>query len=187
MKTVIAEEIQAHPLRMAEPRAEMVVRKMQAQASGDLRWIQPGFFRSQYELHSAGRRVATMRVRGLFRPSATGESADGSWTFEPVGPAPGKIIVRGRDSYRDLAAFDLGLSDHGGVLQLSDDRALFLRSDFWKGRAEFQTLAGEVILRYRYHGVLRPSADVEVLGKGKQMPELPWLLMLGWCLIVGYL
>ncbi len=184
---MIAEEIQSHPLRMAEPRAEIVDRKIQAQASGELRWVQPSFFRSQYELHSAGRCVATMRVRGMFRPSATGENADGSWTFEPFGPAPGKFVVRARGSYSELAIFDLGLSDHGGVLQLSDGRALFLRSDFWKGRAELQTLAGEVILRYRYHGVLRPSADVEVLGKGKQMPELSWLLMLGWCLIVGYL
>ena len=179
---MIAERTQAHSLSLAELRPEIP-----AQAAGDLRWMQPSVLRSQYELRSAGRCVATMRIQGLFRPIATGEGADGSWTFEPVGPAPGKIIVRARDSYRDLAAFDLGLSDHGGVLQLSDGRALFLRSDFWKGRAEFQTLTGEVILRYRFHGVLRLSAEVEVLGKGKQISELPWLLMLGWCLIVGYL
>ncbi len=184
---MIAERIQAHPLQLVEPRAETFAREIPVRAIGDLRWVRPSVFRSQYELRSVDVCVATMCMRGLFRPSATGESADGCWAFEPVGPAPGTIVVRARDSYCDLAVFELGLSDHGGVVQLSDGRALFLRSDFWKGRAQFQTLAGEPLLCYRFRGMLRPSSDVKIVENGKRVPELPWLLMLGWYLIVGYL
>lgn len=95
--------------------------------------------------------------------------------------------MRARDSCRDVAIFDMSLSDHGGILHLFDDRALILSSDFWKRRAEFQTLAGEPLLRYGFHGMLRPRAEVEIPGSGKELVGLPWLLMLGWFLIAGYL
>jgi len=80
----------------------------------------------------------------------------------------------------------MSFSSCGGILRTPDGQALVLQSNYWKGCAEFQTPSGEPLIRFRYRGLFRPSADVEILGKGKRLRELPWILMLGWCLIVGY-
>ncbi|TSA16962.1 hypothetical protein D4R75_12725, partial [bacterium] len=144
-------------------------------------------FGNQYELRSADRCVATLSIGGFFRPTGQGDGIDGCWAFEPLDGGTRKIVVRADKSFRDVAVFDMSLSDHAGILRTSEGRVLILNSDFWKGNAEFQTPSGEPLIRFRFHGLFRPSAEVEILGEGKYLRELPWILMLGWCLIVGYL
>lgn len=158
-----------------------------AQNAGGLRWVKPSMLGNRYELRSAGRCLATLTVSGFFHPAGHGKGADGGWAVEPLERDSGKIVVRSDDSYQEVGVFDMSLSNRGGILRTPDGQALVMQSDYWKGCAEFQTPSGEPLIRFRYHGLLRPSADVEILGKGKRLRELPWILMLGWCLIVGYL
>jgi hypothetical protein len=153
----------------------------------ELKWTQPSIFSSRYELRSGDTVVGALNVHGLFRPSATGQSQDSAWTFEPEAARRGSIVVRARDSFHELAVFEIGASDRGGLLRFGDGRALTFTSDFWKGRAEFQTLSGDPLIRFRTHGMLRLSATVQILARARQMSELSWLAMLGWFLIVGYL
>lgn len=74
---MIAERIKAQPIQFPELTAGRVVREIPAQAVSNLRWVKPNIFRSLYELRSAGKCLATMRVQGLFRPGATSEGIDG--------------------------------------------------------------------------------------------------------------
>ena len=127
--------------------------------------------------------MATLHVNGIFRPTVSAENDDGAWFFEPEERS---IVVRTQDSLRELATVDLSLSDHAAILRFPDGRALVFTSDFWKGHAEFQTPAGDPVVSFRFHGLFRPSAGIEVLERGRQLPELSWLLMLGWSLVVGY-
>ena len=177
--------MQAQPLRLLDITADHIVRPKVVQQSGALRWMKPGFFGRHYELRSSDRCVATLSLRGLFRPEATGEAGRESWILEQL--EPGKIVVRTRPTYQEEAVFDMSLSDHAGVLRFQDGRTLLLSSNSWKGSAEFQTLSGEPVLRYHFHGLVRPSAEMEILREGSRMPELSLLLILGWFLIVGYL
>jgi hypothetical protein len=177
--------MQAHPLRLLDLTADHVARAKVVQYSGALRWMKPGLFGRHYELRSSDRCLATLSIRGLFRPEAIGEAGRESWIIEPL--EPGKIVVRTRHSFKEAAVFDMSLSDHAGILRFEDGRTLMLSSNFWKGSAEFQTLSGDPLIRYRFHGLVRPSSEMEVLSEGSRMPELSWLLMLGWFLIVVYL
>lgn len=152
-----------------------------------MRWVKPSMFGNEYELRLAGRCVATLTVSGFFHPAGHGEGVGGCWAVEPLQRDSGKIIVRADKSFRDVGVFDMSLSDHAGILRTSEGHVLILNSDFWKGSAEFQSPTGEPLIRFRFHGLFRPSAEVEILGEGKCLRELPWILMLGWCLIVGYL
>jgi hypothetical protein len=181
-----AERIRVQPLRHLDLAQELVIRKRGDQCAAHLRWVKPELLGNQYELRSSERTLGTMTIRGFYHPSATGEGADGCWTIEPLGSGTGKIVVRNSDSLCDVAVFDMSFSDHGGMLRIPDGRVLVLQSDFWKGFVEFQTPAGEPVIRFRFHGLLRPSAEMEILGEGRRMTELPWILMLGWCFIVGY-
>lgn len=146
--------------------------------------VKTGILEDRYEIRSTDRRVAALRLRGLFRPSISAEADDGAWFFEPLDRS---IVVRSMDTLRELATVDMSFSDHGGIVRFRDGRALIFSSDFWKGLAEFQTPSGDPVVRFQFHGLFRPSADIEILERGKQLPELSWLLMLGWSLIVGYL
>ncbi|MBF8297210.1 MAG: hypothetical protein HW389_3755 [Bacteroidetes bacterium] len=152
-----------------------------------MRWVKPSMFGNEYELRSAGRCVARLTVSGFFHPAGHGEGIGGGWVVEPLERDSGKIVVRADKSFRDVGVFDMSLSDHAGILRTSEGHVLILNSDFWKGSAEFQSPTGEPLIRFRFHGLFRPSAEVEILGEGKCLRELPWILMLGWCLIVGYL
>jgi hypothetical protein len=144
-------------------------------------------FGSRYELRSAGRCLATLTVSGFFHPAGQGEGVEGSWAVDPLDRDSGTIVVRANDSLQEVGVFDMSLSSRGGILRTPGGQALVMQSNFWKGCAEFRTPAGEPLIRFRYRGFFRPSADIEILGKGKCLHELPWILMLGWCLIVGYL
>jgi hypothetical protein len=152
-----------------------------------LRWAKSGFLGSRYELQSADQCIATLSLRGFFQVTGFGAGFNGCWDFEPLGGGTGKIVVRADKSFRDVGVFDMSLSNHAGILRTSEGHVLILNSEFWKGLAEFQTPFGEPLIRFRYHGLFRRSADVEILDKGRCLHELPWILMLGWCLIVGYL
>lgn len=146
--------------------------------------VTTGIFDGRYEIQSMNRCIGMLRLRGLFRPSVNASTDNGQWTFEPSGHS---VVVRSEESHQELATIDMSFSDHGGILRFRDGRAFVFTADFWKGRAEFQTPSGDPVVQFRFHGFLRPSAEIEVLKAGKQLPELSWLLMLGWSLIVGYL
>jgi len=184
---MIPEQIQIQHQQFLSSTKKAPAQTVPGQAVSELKWTRPSIFRSRYQLWSPERIVAELNIHGLFRPSGTGQSSDGSWIFEPDGRRPGMLLVRTRVSFRDEAVFEIGTTHRGGLLRLMDGRAYVFSSDFWKGRAEFQTLSGEPLIRFRTHGTVRLSADVQIFARTLQMPEVSWLTMLGWFLIVGYL
>ncbi len=152
-----------------------------------LKWVKTAAFRNCYELRSRQLTHATLVIRGFFRPSGQAEGIDGSWEMEPLNRESGQIVIRSGESFQEAGIFDMTISSGGGILRTMDGQAFVFRSNFWKGEAEFQAPSGEPLIRYRYRGLFRQSADVEILGKAQSLRELPWILMLGWCLIVAYL
>lgn len=149
-----------------------------------LRCVTTGFLGGRYEVRSMNRCVGMIRLRGLFRPRVLACSDEGEWIFEPSGHW---LVVRSGHSHHELATIDMSFSRHGGILRFRDGRTFIYVADFWKGRAEFQTPSGDPVMQFRFHGLLRPSAEVEIHKAGRQLSELTWLPMLGWSLIVGYL
>ena len=184
---MIAARVQTYPLRLPDAPASQVYREVSPDVSGRMRWVKPNLFGNQYELWSNDHRTGTLAINGFFRPTGYCEGTSGRWIVEPMNTDTGIIVVRSSESFQEVGSFEMGLSAHGGILRTHDDQVLVLESDFWKGRAEFQSPSREPLIRYRFHGLVRPSADVEILGKGRQLQGLPWISMLGWCLIVGYL
>jgi hypothetical protein len=181
---MIAERIEAPSLRLLDLASGQTCRSFSTRFEGELSCVKTGLFNSQYEIHAGDRCIGALRLSGLFRPTVNATTNDGAWFFEP---GERSVVVRSQHPLRDLATVDLSFSDHGGILRFPDGRALIFSSDFWKGRAEFQTPSGDPVVRFRFHGMFRPSAGIDVLEGGKRLPELSWLLMLGWSLIVGYL
>lgn len=149
-----------------------------------IKWIQPKALQEAYELHDDDNLVATFKFRSAFGTLARAESGDGCWTFKRVGFWQNKATARACEEESDLAIFKNNTWNDGGTLEYADGRQFKATTNAWKTRFEFQTIAEEPLPRFKYEGVFRLSATVEVLPLASAMVQLQLLVLFGWYLAV---
>jgi hypothetical protein len=152
--------------------------------SSSLRWFQPSALRMEYELSSGNELVGTLKLRGLLGTLATAESGDGSWTFKRVGFWQNRATIRERGSEAELAVFRNNTWAAGGELEFVGGPLYKATTNFWMTRFEFCTPSEVALVRFRYGGFLRRSADVEVTAPATDLAQLPLLVLFGWYLMV---
>lgn len=151
----------------------------------ELKWCQPHTFKMEYELHDSGTLAATLRFRNSFGSLATGDSSDGCWTFKRVGFWQTKATIRQAGTEPDLAVFRNNTWANGGTLEFPDGRHYSANTNFWMTAFTFNTECGEPLIQYRrIGGLLHLSSQVDIQPAAASLPELPWLVMLGWYLTV---
>ncbi len=161
------------------------MQKIATRSDQALQWRQPNMFKMEYELRAGEELVATLRFRSSFGTLATAQSADGCWTFKRVGFFQNHVTVRVCDSETDLAVFKNNTWKGGGTLILPDGREYLVTTIFWQTEYGFKTAGGESLVNFKSKmGLLDHSAEVEILPAGKNLPELPWMVLLGWYLAV---
>ena len=150
----------------------------------ELKWVQPHTMKQEYELRAGNDLIAaTLCFRSAFGSFATAASADGEWTFKRVGFSQTKVTIRAAGSEEDLAVFKNNTWKGGGTLQLPDGRSYPANTNFWATQYEFKTETGDSLIRYRkIGGFLHMSSAVEIDPLAKNLPEMPWMVMLGWYL-----
>src|SRR4030095_6644750 len=149
-----------------------------------IEWVQPRALRMQYELRANSELIATLRFRSAFASFATGESADGCWTFKRVGFWQTRVTVRGCGDDSDIASFKNNTWSGGGTLELSDGRTFRATTNLWQTKLEFQNESNDTLIQFKSGGVIHQSAKVEIQPSAVGIPELPLIMMLGWYLIV---
>lgn len=149
----------------------------------ELKWVQPHTFKTEYELHIDGELAATLRFRSSFGSLATAESADGCWTFKRVGFWQTRVTIRACGTEADIAIFKNNTWSGGGTLEFPDGRKFLANTNFWMTKYEFKTEEDEALFGYRnIGGMLHLSAAVDIQPKAAHIPEIPWMVMLGWYL-----
>ncbi len=88
------------------------------------------------------------------------------------------------DFDEEIATFRNNTWSGGGTLLLPDGRQYPANTNFWQTQYEFKTQTGESLIHYRNRGLLSMSADVTILPGAQELPELPWMVMLGWYLMI---
>jgi hypothetical protein len=159
---------------------------MAALAGRELRWLK--LDRDDgggYALRDGDDTVATLRFRSAWGSLATGESADGCWTFKRVGFLQTRATVRSCDGDRDIASFRNNTWSGGGTLELPGGHRLKADTNLWMTTFSFSTEAGEPLVRFsKIGGALKLSSRVELLPAGAALSAAPWLMMLGWYLTI---
>lgn len=152
----------------------------------ELKWVQPDGSKMEYELRTGeGEVVAALRFRSSFGSFATATSADGTWTFKRVGFFQTKATIRAARSEADLAFFENNTWKSGGTLQFADGRKFLANTNFWETQLDFSTESGDPLISYkRIGGIIHLSSVIEIHPLTKNIPELPWMVMLGWYLIL---
>lgn len=150
-----------------------------------LKWVQPSALKMNYELHADDELAATLRFRSSWGSLATAESADGCWTFKRVGFWQTKATIRASGSDQELAVFKNNTWAGGGTLELANSRKYPATSNFWQTQYEFQTEQGTPLIRFKCGGLTHLSSEVDILPSAFAMPELPWMVLFGFYLVVG--
>jgi hypothetical protein len=154
-------------------------------AGHESHWKQPRALLPEYELRADGELAATLVFRSTFGSFATGTSADGCWTFKRLGFVATTVTIRAEGSETDLAVFRNNTWTGGGTLEFPDGRRLRANTNFWTTRYQLSTEAEAPLITFsRIGGLLHVSCAVEVHDAARAMPELPWLVMLGWYLAI---
>jgi hypothetical protein len=149
-----------------------------------LQWQQPNAFKMEYELSSGEVLFATLRFRSSWGTFATAESADGCWTFKRVGFWQTRVTIHPCNSDEEIATFKNNTWSGGGTLLFPDGRKYPAGTNFWQTQFEFKTEDEKSLIHYQNGGFVRPSAQVMINENARDVPELSWMVTLGWYLIV---
>ena len=159
----------------------------------DLYWIQPkGIDNRWFELRAGGHVVATLGFGSLCDSLARAESADGSWTFRRVGILNPRVTVRKAGEEATLAIYTPRWTGREGTLEFPGRRVFnWMQSSFWATKHEITDAAGNPLVSFesgtakpRLSDIFKTQARVEIDQRGRALPELPLLVLLGWYLIV---
>lgn len=149
----------------------------------ELHWKQPNLFKMNYELQRDREVLARLHFPTSFKTAALARCADGSWTFERSGFIHYKVRVTSPDVGQPLAVLDYKTNR---VETLSGQTYLF-KVNFWQTEYTFHTHAGQPWLRMVSKGVLNPALEVKIFPAAVDLPApspLPWMILLGWYLVV---
>jgi len=147
-------------------------------------WRQPSALQMRYLLDAGGETAATLEFRSLFGSFATAESGDGAWTFKRVGFLQTRVTIREREGEKEIGVFHNSFWGGGGGLALPDGRRYPATTNIWQSKLEFQDESGAPQFRLKSRGVIHLAADLEILPEAAKIPELPWMILLGWYLMV---
>jgi len=152
--------------------------------STPLKWTQPSAFRMHYELQANDDLAGTLSFRSAFGSFATGESADGCWTFKRVGFFQTRATIRLCNEDQDLATFRNNTWSGGGTLEFADGRRFLADTNCWLTSLQFRNEAGEPLVRFDTGGMIHINATVYIEPRAAALAELPLIVMLGWYLVV---
>lgn len=154
-------------------------------ARRSLKWHQPKMLRMSYHLLDGEEIVAVVEFRSAFGSFATARSADGTWTFKRTGFFRPVVTARAQGSEKDIAVFRNDTWHRGGTFELPDGRTYLASTNFWATTYDITTQTGEPLISFkRIGGVFHLTTEVEIHAAAARKPELPWMVMLGWYLIV---
>jgi hypothetical protein len=147
----------------------------------DLTWTQPKALKQAFELRAGEDVVGTLEFRNSFGSFATGESADGRWTFKRQGFFRPIVTVRAAGSETDLAVFHNRTWTGGGTIDFPDGHHLLVSSNFWHTKFDIATETDSPLVSFRrMSGAFHWSSGITIHAAAAGVPELPWLVMLGW-------
>jgi hypothetical protein len=149
------------------------------------RWTQPSAMDASYTLEAGDAVAATLTFRSSFGSLATGESADGCWTFKRVGFFATRVTIRACGGDSEIAVFHNATWKGGGTLDLSGGRVYRANVNFWQTRFEVTTDTDVPLVSFTHiRGAFHLASDVHIHDAARDVAELPWIVMLGWYLTV---
>jgi hypothetical protein len=153
-------------------------------ANRQLSWTQPHALKQAFELADGDTPLGSLVFRSSFGTFATARLGDDCWTMKRLGFLRTRVEIRPCDSETAVGTFHNNTWSGGGTLTLAADREVRANTNFWHSRFEFVDADGRSLVRYTLGGVLKTSGEMEITDTGAGLPDIAWIAMLGWYLVV---
>ena len=153
-------------------------------SSSPLYWKQPKLMEPAFELKYSEEILATLKFRNSFGSLAEGTVAEGTWSFKRQGFMKTSVTVREKGKEANIAVFHNNTWSDGGTLELPDGRKYQANSNFWHSEFEFTDETGKSVIRFVNIGGFKLHAQLDLMPSAKALPEMPWMVLLGWYLAV---
>jgi hypothetical protein len=72
----------------------------------------------------------------------------------------------------------------GGGLELEDGRRYLATTNVWSSKLEFQTDSNTSLFVLKSRGVIHQGAELTIEREALKIPEMPWMILLGFYLVV---
>ncbi len=148
-----------------------------------LEWSSPDSFGITYELKAQDAIVGRLTLSGVFAKSAEFEHAQGRWIFKGD-PWGGNVEVLTAETNETVARYTSNTWSYGGTLALVGGPQLRFSTKQWQNDYRIEQEDGTVLVRYQMHGLWVPKATVDIMPEAQELPNLVWIVALGWYLTV---
>jgi hypothetical protein len=139
----------------------------------------------KYELRNGQETAATLRFRSAFGSLATGECAEGCWTFKRVGFFRTRATARACGTDNDIAEFKNNTWSSGGTIAQVDGTTFQASTNFWSSKYDIASATGDSLIHYESRfGILNPKRVIVIQPSAMELDQLPWLALFGWYLLV---
>ena len=160
------------------------MKSIESMVGRELQWVQPSIFKREYELRAGDIVVAKLGWVKFLGMTVKAESADGCWMFDQKGVWKSELTVRKCDQDEPLLSMKEERFKRTQKIELSEDRHVTLKSNFWRTTFSLETETREPLVIVRKHGFFSTKFDVELRRRGTSLQELPWLLLFMWYFIL---
>lgn len=156
------------------------------QLSG-LEWHQESTFGQRYHLKSGDSVMAELTFPKVLGTLAEAKTASAAWSFKRRGVFTTVIGARRLGEEREIATYQPNWSSSKGLLKLENGEEFHLKTaNFWASEWALATVDGQEMLRYHNQGFLKHGARLDVSDRAKQHPQLQFLILLTWYILVMY-
>lgn len=149
-----------------------------------LSWKQPHTLKMSFDLSDGDTAVGTLVFRSSFGTFATARLGDGCWTMKRLGFLRTRVEIRPCESEAAVGTFHNNTWSGGGTLTLAGGLELRANTSFWHSQFEFVDADGRSLVGYTIGGVMKTSGDMEITAAGAALPDIAWIAMLGWYVVV---
>jgi hypothetical protein len=154
-------------------------------------WVQPSMLARHFELHSGDDVLGALCFENAATARGTvnraGKAAE-SWTIATAGFWKRGIVLREAGAMDDLAVFRSNFRGEGWVQFIRGDKFHWKSTNVWRTEWGFSNAREELLFllkpKPKPSNPLKVQSLVEIKTPGRDLDELPLLLMLGWYLNV---
>ena len=152
----------------------------------DLQWVQPNFFKPEFELRNLNTVVATLKLKHLLSEHATAESADGCWKLKRSGFLRTSITVATCDNDEPLTTVQGKRWKKQIPIPLPDGTQVALVTDLWGWKFALKSPTGETIAEILRTGFFSGAYKLTLNRSAASYKDLPWLVMFLWYTMTLY-
>lgn len=148
--------------------------------------VQPSIFKREYKLKSPDEVIATLDYPKFFSNDAVTEILGEKYEIKQPSMWRSDIHIYKEGQSYPFAKYEANFWRTKGELSLSRGEKLFFKYGMFKRACEISTTSGELIVLIKNSFSIKVQNVVEIKRQSELLDENPWLILLGYYVILQH-